>query len=92
MAFTLIPTYLVKARGFENRKLMVIFSLCVLFGIFMKIDYFYNSPVNLYYYIGSTCFLLTFTLAAEVCFTSMFSTITPDHIIESFWNAGNPTP
>lgn len=67
---------------------MILFSTIVLFGTFMKIDYFKDRPVNMYYYIMSTLLLLSATLAAEVCFTSCYYAICPDHIANSFWNTG----
>lgn len=78
-----------KKKGVDSRALMLFFAGLVTFGLFMKINYLYDAAENIYYYVFVTGFLLTFTLSAEVSFTAMFGTITPDHIVQSFWNAGN---
>lgn len=67
---------------------MLFTAFTTLFGIMIKINIFYSRSPNMYYYIFSSTFLLSSTLAVESSFVMLFGTICPDHINNSFWSAG----
>jgi hypothetical protein len=88
LLLSLLPSWLNSYGKIQYRKIMLLFTTLSFIAMVLKINIYYNEPESVYYYIFSSGLLLSMTLSAEVSFVSLYGTITPDYINQSFWSAG----
>lgn len=74
-------------KKFEDRKMIVIFSLFLIVALLIKIQYTDNL-YPLWLFIAGSALVLGFSLSVETCCSSVITKVISEKKANSFWNAG----